>query len=72
MAAPAFDHAPLNLSAVSLPVEGVLRLAQTVALWDRRARTRRALRSLDAAALRDIGVDPQAALTESRKPFWQD
>ncbi|MCZ0813337.1 MAG: DUF1127 domain-containing protein [Pseudomonadota bacterium] len=33
-------------------------------------RQRRQLARLDAAALRDIGLDPHSAGAESRRPLW--
>lgn len=43
----------------------------TVALWVERSSQRRALASLTAEALKDIGLDPAAASIEAAKPFWQ-
>jgi uncharacterized protein YjiS (DUF1127 family) len=40
-------------------------------LWIQRARQRRRLAELDAAQLRDIGVEPEAARREAAKPFWR-
>jgi uncharacterized protein YjiS (DUF1127 family) len=39
--------------------------------WHRRIRTRDELRGMDARALADIGMDPEAARQETRKFFWQ-
>jgi uncharacterized protein YjiS (DUF1127 family) len=46
-------------------------LLQRLALWVAVARQRRALARLDAHALSDIGLTPERAQTESRRPFWQ-
>lgn len=57
----------------AMPKARVLRgVAQLAALWSERYRSRRALRTLDAHMLRDIGVDATQAETEARRPFWQD
>jgi uncharacterized protein YjiS (DUF1127 family) len=39
--------------------------------WRQRVRTRVELREMDARALADMGMDPEAALQETRKFFWQ-
>lgn len=43
----------------------------TLALWRRRARSRRELRELDEHLLRDIGVSRGVAEHEAAKPFWR-
>jgi len=40
--------------------------------WRSRARARRALRELDAAILRDIGLPRSQADFEAGKPFWRE
>lgn len=47
-------------------------IAQTVLTWDMRRNGRRALRTLDAHLLRDIGLSTQDAGNEAEKPFWRD
>ena len=42
------------------------RIAKMIAL----GRSRRALAGLDAHLLRDIGLEPDAALSEARRPSW--
>jgi len=61
-------------TATTLPAVSVLalRVAVTVAKWSERHRTRKDLRSLDPAGLRDIGLMPSQAWREARKPFWRD
>lgn len=44
------------------------RVADTLALWHFRARSRRELEQLDDRLLRDAGVDP----AEANKPFWRE
>lgn len=46
-------------------------LADLLALWRQRARTRHQLAGLDDRQLRDIGVDRAAAQDEAAKPFWR-
>lgn len=43
------------------------RIAETLALWHFRARSRRELEQLDDRLLRDAGVDR----AEANKPFWR-
>lgn len=49
---------------------GLAALAVTVATWETRAVTRRALRDLDPARLPDIGLTTAEVLRETAKPFW--
>lgn len=44
------------------------RVAETLALWHFRARSRRELEQLEDRLLRDIGVDR----SEAYKPFWRE
>ncbi len=39
--------------------------------WQARAAERAQLATLDARALRDIGITPSEAQREVRKPFWK-
>ncbi|KAA5605355.1 DUF1127 domain-containing protein [Roseospira marina] len=45
-------------------------VAHVINLWRVRARSRAQLRTLDDRMLRDIGMSPDAADSEVRKPFW--
>ena len=47
------------------------RISGLVAQWSERAQSRAELRKLDERLLRDIGLDPMTAESESNKPFWQ-
>ena len=60
---------PLSASAASRPRPRVLA---TLALWGERQRQRRALLTLDAERLADIGISAADAWREGRKPFWRD
>lgn len=61
--------------AARRPARGVLGLLERALerawVWDFRMRTRHRLAQLDDHLLRDIGLDPLAAETEIRKPFWK-
>lgn len=47
-------------------------IAALISAWQRRARTRRALRGLSDALLDDIGVSPSHAGREAAKAPWRD
>lgn len=66
------DLAYLDRSS-PLPVLAGLsvRVAVALAKWSMRARTRRALSTLDTHMLRDIGLTPDSAEIEANKRFWQ-
>jgi uncharacterized protein YjiS (DUF1127 family) len=49
----------------------VVRFADSLGEWLRRARSRRILASMDDRMLHDIGVSRDAALGEVEKPFWR-
>lgn len=62
-------------SALSRPLPNLASVfkaaVQTVARWEQRRRSRRALATLDAHMLRDIGLTPGVAARETEKPFWR-
>ncbi len=47
------------------------RLTDTVAMWQERSRSRRALAQLTSHQLSDIGVNRLDAIREASKPFWR-
>ncbi len=47
------------------------RARARLALYHRRARTRRELSWLTPAQLEDLGIDELTARSESAKPFWR-
>ncbi|MGR3838909.1 MAG: DUF1127 domain-containing protein [Cognatishimia sp.] len=47
-----------------------IAFAATVTLWERRAKTRKALADLDQARLQDVGISPEEARDEIRKRYW--
>ena len=56
---------PLRLFA-----QWAIAFAATVTLWERRAKTRKALADLDQARLQDVGISPEEARDEIRKRYW--
>jgi uncharacterized protein YjiS (DUF1127 family) len=46
-------------------------LADRLMTWIERARSRRALASLDDRMLRDFGADRATIYPETQKPFWR-
>ena len=65
-------------SALTLPAQPMptlsrafSRLNMAALIWQQRRRTRHHLGDLTDHLLRDIGLDPVAALTEAAKPFWR-
>lgn len=58
---------------VKLPVLATVFLyaAVVVTQWAKLYRSRQHLRDLDAHLLKDIGISPEDADREARRPFWQ-
>jgi uncharacterized protein YjiS (DUF1127 family) len=61
----AMGHALPPMSALAL------RVAVTLAKWDRNAKTRHHLKELPDYLLDDIGLSREAASKEARRTFWQ-
>ncbi|PWJ13311.1 DUF1127 domain-containing protein [Jannaschia seohaensis] len=73
MTALAFTHPSLNAHAAparSPLSRGLAALAQTVAIWEMRAATRRALKDMDPSRYPDLGLTTAEVLREVEKPFW--
>lgn len=49
----------------------VVRVVDTLILWQERARQRHHLAALDPDLLKDIGVNRADAWQEANKPFWR-
>ena len=49
----------------------VLLIADVIALWRERARSRKQLLRLDDALLKDIGITRADVERETMKPFWR-
>lgn len=62
-----------SLNPATLPPLALIvaKLAQALAAWETRRRTRAGLTRLDAHLLRDIGLTEQARAAEAGKPFWR-
>ncbi|CTQ34318.1 DUF1127 domain-containing protein [Jannaschia rubra] len=74
MAAPAFDHPALNSHAArsASPLAASLMAAgATLATWETRSRTRRALKEMCPSLYPDIGLTTAEVLIEVAKPFWR-
>ena len=53
------------------PMQVVVRLAGLVAIWERRARERRALGEMSEHMLKDLGISRVDAHREAEKAFWR-
>ncbi len=57
---------------LSAPIAGLFsRAVATLRVWRRRVRERRALASLSAYDLHDIGLSQSDVFSELAKPFWR-
>jgi uncharacterized protein YjiS (DUF1127 family) len=59
-------------TAAPLSAQLALKAAILLTHWNRRHRTRKALRALPDHLLADIGLSRDAAYTEARRPFWRE
>lgn len=65
--------APRSRTAIkNVTTEGAAPLTRLPLLWLQRRFWRAELKALDAAQLRDCGLDPDAVAREAMKPFWRD
>lgn len=63
---------PIAAAPLLPPMAGLMfAAALTLALWDMRARSRRALAALPAERLDDLGLTRADARAEAAKPFWR-
>lgn len=61
-----------SLSMLRRPAPSLFdALLRRVALWRALARERRALATLDARLLRDMGISEGDAAREAARPFWE-
>ncbi|NIZ14604.1 DUF1127 domain-containing protein [Phaeobacter sp. HF9A] len=67
------SHLAYLTSRQTLPMAAAaaVHFAVLVTKWSVRKRTRRQLTRLEAAQLRDIGIDRVTALREGTLPFWR-
>jgi uncharacterized protein YjiS (DUF1127 family) len=73
MTSPAFIDSAIGAvahSGRSPLARGLVALANSVATWEMRVATRRALRDLDPARLPDLGLTTAEVRRETAKPFW--
>lgn len=59
-----------NRGQLPLVSEYAIQMANTVVTWSDRYNSRRVLSTMTFGQLEDIGVTPDQALFEQRKPFW--
>ena len=74
MAVSVFDHPILERAprpVLSPMTRWVVTAAETLAVWEMRARTRAQLREMPPERLPDIGLTTAEALIEGAKPFWR-
>ncbi len=60
-----------SLPSLPSPMQVVVRLAGLVAVWERRARERRALGEMSEHMLKDLGISRVDAQREAEKAFWR-
>jgi len=66
------DHT-LTITTQPRAHTGLLRrIGKRLLRWNELARQRTALRQLDERTLRDMGISRHDALSEARRPFWDD
>lgn len=53
------------------PVQVLARLADLLAVWERRARERKALAEMSNHMLKDLGISRLDAQREADKAFWR-
>ena len=57
---------------ISLIKRDTMALVALYLAWDSRARSRQALKDMDAHQLRDVGLGADDVRKELTKPFWRD
>lgn len=55
----------------TLLVSDMVRIVETLRVWQRRSTWRTRLSELDDRLLQDIGITRAEAMREIRKPFWR-
>jgi uncharacterized protein YjiS (DUF1127 family) len=60
-----------HLPTLPSPVQALVRLADVVATWERRARERKSLQEMSPHLLNDLGITRLDANREAEKPFWR-
>lgn len=60
----------LSLNRPAIAAQKSFSLARRLVQWVDARRSRQALARLDGHLLKDIGLEPTAALSEAQRPFW--
>ncbi len=60
-----------SIPALPSPMQVVVYVARLVAIWERRARERRALGEMSEHMLKDLGISRVDARREAEKAFWR-
>ncbi len=71
MEIPSNAASTIKASAMGVARRLVVRVVDTLILWQERARQRHHLAALDPNLLKDIGVSRADAWQEANKPFWR-
>jgi len=59
------------LPSLPSPMQSLVRVANVLAVWENRARERKALAEMPPNLLKDIGITLIDAQRETEKPFWR-
>jgi len=59
------------LPSLPSPMQALVRVANLLAVWETRARERKALAEMPPNLLKDIGISRIDAHRETDKPFWR-
>jgi uncharacterized protein YjiS (DUF1127 family) len=59
------------LPSLPSPIQALVRVAHVLAVWENRARERKALAEMPPNMLKDIGISRIDAHRETDKPFWR-
>lgn len=59
------------LPSLPSPMQALVRVANVLAVWENRARERKALAEMPPNLLKDIGITRIDAQRETEKPFWR-
>lgn len=60
-----------SLPSLPSPANVLVRLADIIVAWERRARERRTLAEMSTHMLKDLGISRVDARREAEKPFWR-
>ena len=60
-----------SLPSLPSPAGVLVRIADALVAWERRARERRTLGEMSEHMLKDLGISRVDARREAEKPFWR-